>query len=135
APQEEQQTPETQAPDSGALDRILSRVNEIGDQVSTWQQSQQQAEPEPEPEPDDGQAILQQLGYEPGAEPELTDEQIDELNLTPQELVELVVNASKQATQAELQRSVEPHLAAQHDAALESAFVDLEGRYPKLLDE
>ena len=49
--------------------------------------------------------------------------------------VQCAVNASKQATQAELQRSVEPHLAAQHDAALESAFVDLEGRYPKLLDE
>lgn len=119
---------------SDAVDRILSRVDDLGQQVSSITERLPTQEPgEPEPEPDDVAAILQQLGYEvPDEEP--SAEEGDE-PMSQRELVELVVNATKQATQAELERSLHPHLAAQHEQQLDAAFVDLESRYPKLLEE
>jgi hypothetical protein len=122
------------APDS--LERVLGRMEELGNTVNERFSTIEQRLPKPEaePEPDQTADLLRELGYEiPEEEPGQEEE--GDLNLTPRDLVELIGKATNQSVQQQLAEQLQPHLAQQREAQVEQAFSDLEERYPKLAED
>lgn len=108
------------------LDRILSRVDELGSQVGEF--AQRLPEPEQEPEPDQVEQILQQLGYEMPEEEEVEE---PDQGVDLRQLVELLTKAQSEALRSELA----PLQTQMQDQRLEAAFTDLETKYPKLVED
>jgi hypothetical protein len=134
------EAPETGAPEGGAqengqatdhFDRILSRVEELGTNV---EQLNQRLTPEETPaEPEDPVAsLLAEMGYEVPDE----DYQEPEGSEGPdREFLEMVMAATNKAVEKQLQEQLHPALSAIRERDLESAFADLEGRFPKLVED
>jgi hypothetical protein len=130
APEAPEPQPEPQSITREDVDRVLSRVNELGEKFSTIEDRlPAPSEPEPQAEPDLTSELLQQLGYEVPEETE--GEPPEDLDLTPRDLVELV----NRAVQAGVEQRLDPYLRSQQEDAVDSAFSELEQRYPKLVDD
>lgn len=138
-------TPASGAPESGAtetpatagnavttehFDRILNRVEEMGGNVDQLMQRLPAPEETPGSEEDPVTALLAELGYEVPEEPEPEPEGLDQ-----RELLEMVMAATNKAVEKQLKDQLHPHLSALQDRELDSAFADLESRYPKLVED
>jgi len=117
-----------------SIERVASRVSDLGSSLDTRfnELAARIPEREPEPEQDDVTAYLKELGYEL---PDEEAEEPDDVTLSLQEIGGLVSKLSAKEVEKRLSEQLHPVLAEQREGAIEQAFRDLEERYPKLVED